>query len=169
MKVKKKEHFSKTSLYFLGIIALTYLTLLLFKPRLFNLCLSFSAGLFIRLLPIFVLVFLLMTLANYFITKKFITRHFQSSGIKKWFFAIVGGILSTGPIYIWYPLLKELKEKGLGNGYLATFLYNRAIKVPLLPAAILYFGLKYMIVLIVLMIIVSVIQGILINRAVTLK
>ena len=169
MKEKKKKHFSRTSFYFLGIIVFIYLILAILKPGLFYSCLFFSLRLFVRLIPIFALVFLLMTLANYFITKKFITRHFQSPGIKKWLFAIVGGILSTGPIYIWYPLLRDLKEKGLGSGYLATFLYNRAIKVPLLPVAILYFGLKYIIVLTALMVIVSVIQGILINRAVPVK
>ena len=169
MKEKKKKHFSRTSFYFLGIIVSIYLILAILKPGLFYSCLFFSLRLFVRLIPIFALVFLLMALANYFITKEFITRHFQSSGIKKWLFAIVGGILSTGPIYIWYLLLRDLKEKGLGNGYLATFLYNRAIKVPLLPVAILYFGLKYIIVLTALMVIVSVIQGILINRAVPVK
>jgi uncharacterized membrane protein YraQ (UPF0718 family) len=91
-----------------------------------------------------------MVIANYFITPKFITKHFGEPGIKKWIFIIIGGILSTGPIFMWYPLLAELKEKGIGYGYLATFLYNRAIKIPLLPVVIFYFGLKYVVVFVFL-------------------
>jgi uncharacterized membrane protein YraQ (UPF0718 family) len=77
---------------------------------------------------------------------------------------IVAGIVSSGPLYVWYPLLAELRDKGVGYGYLAAFLYNRAIKVPLLPVAIFYFGLKYIVVLTTLMIVFSIIQGIFINR-----
>ena len=82
---------------------------------------------------------------------------------------IVAGILSTGPIYVWYPLLAEFKEKGVGYGYMATFLYNRAIKIPLLPVAVLYFGIKYVVVLTALMVLFSVIQGVLIDRLVPVE
>ena len=70
---------------------------------------------------------------------------------------------------MWYPLLAELKEKGIGYGYLATFLYNRAIKIPLLPIAIFYFGLKYVVILTIVMIFISIIQGIIINRILPLE
>ncbi len=169
MKKEKKKGLSNFAWYFLGIIVLSYLILLLLHSHLFLQCIIFSAHLLIKLVAVFILVFVLMTLANYFITKQFITRHLQTPGIKKWLFAVIGGIISTGPIYLWYPLLKDLRDKGLGYGYLATFLYNRAIKIPLLPLAILYFGLKYIALLTLLMIIVSIIQGILINKFVPLK
>ena len=82
----------------------------------------------------------------------------------KWFLTIVLGIISTGPIYMWYPLLADLKEKGMSYGLIACFLYNRAIKIPLLPVMMLYFNLKYIFLLFLLMVIVSVIQGIFVDK-----
>jgi uncharacterized membrane protein YraQ (UPF0718 family) len=110
-----------------------------------------------------------MTITHYFVTPDFITRHFSESGIRKWFFIIIGGILSTGPIYMWYPLLADLRKKGIQYGYIATFLYSRAIKIPLLPVMVFYFSVKYIVILTVVMIAISIVQGITINRILQLK
>ena len=72
--------------------------------------------------------------------------------------------MSSGPIYMWYPLLSDLKKKGLNSGFIACFLYNRSIKIAILPMAILYFGWKYVLVLSVVMILMSVAQALLINK-----
>jgi len=110
-----------------------------------------------------------MTLSNYFITPKVIMKHLKEKGLKKWFFVIVGGILSSGPIYMWYPLLADLRSKGLSYGLIACFLYNRAIKIPLIPLAIIYFSWQYILILTFVMVAVSVIQGIIINRSMEVK
>ena len=150
--------------YFLISIFLIYFLLLLFKTDLFLSSINFFYNIFLKIIPIFILVFILMTLTNYFITPKFIIKHLERKRIKKWFYVIVGGILSTGPIYMWYPLLADLKNKGLNYGLISCFLYNRAIKIPLLPLIIFYFSLKYIIILSVVMIFMSVVQGIIINK-----
>ncbi len=162
--MKNRSKKTRGALYFLVAVILVYIILAFINFNLFSSSLKFFSNLIIQIVPILILVFILMVIANYFITPKLITKHFREPGIKKWIFIIIGGILSTGPIFMWYPLLAELKEKGIGYGYLATFLYNRAIKIPLLPVAIFYFGLKYVIVLTIVMIFVSIIQGIIINR-----
>ena len=118
----------------------------------------------LKIIPIFILVFVLMSLSNYFITPKFVMRHLGEKGFKRWFYVIAGGILSTGPIYMWYPLLADLREKGLSYGLIACFLYNRAIKIPLLPLAILYFSWQYILVLCFVMIFMSVVQGVVLNK-----
>lgn len=167
--MKNRSKKARGILYFLIAVISVYIILAFINFNLFLSSLKFFCNLIIQIVPILILVFILMVIANYFITPKFITKHFREPGIKKWIFIIIGGILSTGPIFMWYPLLAELKEKGIGYGYLATFLYNRAIKIPLLPIAIFYFGLKYIIVLTVVMIFVSIIQGIIINRILPLE
>ena len=83
----------------------------------------------------------------------------KESGVKGWLLAITMGIVSHGPIYTWYPLLKELRNHGMRTGLLAVFLYNRAVKIPLLPIMIYYFGVVFVVVLTVYMIIASVIEG----------
>jgi len=167
MKNKTKQ--LSGSWYFLIATIVIYLLLLIFKQDLFFISLNLSYNIILKIIPIFVLIFILMALTNYFITPKFIIKHLGEKGVKKWFFIILGGILSTGPIYMWYPLLADLKNKGLSYGLIACFLYNRAIKIPLLPIAIFYFGWKFVVILSFVMILISVIQGIMINKLMEAK
>jgi uncharacterized membrane protein YraQ (UPF0718 family) len=61
--------------------------------------------------------------------------------------------------------MAELKEKGaLDSGMIACFLYNRAIKLPLLPMFIVYFGWPITIILFFVTIGVSLLQGFIINK-----
>lgn len=166
MKIKNKLNYIGNSWIFLVVVLIFYLIVLLVNIDLFYSGLDFFYKIFIKVLPIFVLVFVLMSLTNYFITEKFILRHIREKGIRKWFFVIVGGILSAGPIYMWYPLLADLKSKGLSYGLIACFLYNRAIKIPLIPLMIFYFSIQYVVVLSLVMIFASVVQGILIDKVV---
>jgi uncharacterized membrane protein YraQ (UPF0718 family) len=102
---------------------------------------------------------------NYLIDKKNLKKYLGSSkSIKGWLIAIAGGIISTGPIYVWYPMLKDLMKKGVKEGFIITFLYNRAVKIPLIPMLVVYFGLGFTIVLTFVMIIMSVIQGLIYEK-----
>lgn len=169
MNIKNKSKQISGSWYFLIIILLIYLGLFIFKQDIFSSSIIFFYNIILKIIPVFIFVFVLMSLTNYFITPKFVMKHLVKKGVKKWFFIIIGGILSTGPIYMWYPLLADLKNKGLNYGLIACFLYNRAIKIPLLPIAIFYFGWKYILVLSFVTVFMSVIQGILINKLMRVK
>ena len=52
---------------------------------------------------------------------------------------------------------------------LYTFLYSRAVKLPLLPLMIHYFGLAYTLILCLYLIIFAVINGILVEKLVPQK
>ena len=143
--------------------------LLLFVSFLFNIDKTLSSLLFfknilISLIPVLVLIFVFSFLVDLFLnTKKLIKYLGKHSGFKGWLLSIIGGLISTGPLYMWYPLLKDLKDKGMKQGLIATFLYSRAVKLPLLPVLIIYFGLKFSLVLLIILIIFSIIQGLIIE------
>ena len=61
-------------------------------------------------------------------------------------------------------MLKDMREHGLKDGLIATFLYSRAVKLPLLPMMIAIFGIEYTIILNIYIIIFSVIQGKIIDK-----
>ncbi len=149
--------------HFFLLMSVIYLGLFIFFPSFFNKCFIFFKQTFLNILPIFLIIFVLMIFTNRYVDSKFVMRHMRGSKIKSWLYALIGGILSTGPVYMWYPLLKDLKENGVSNGEIACFLYSRAIKPALLPLLILYFGLKYAIVLTLVMIFLSLLQGVLIT------
>ena len=111
------------------------------------------------LLPL-ALVFVVMLALNLFVKPAQIV-HLLGSGtnIKGILLSVAAGIISMGPIYVWYPLLRELREKGAGNMPIAVFLYNRAVKRFLLPVMIAYFGWLYVGILTVLTVLASVVNG----------
>jgi uncharacterized membrane protein YraQ (UPF0718 family) len=106
-----------------------------------------------------------MFLTNFFFRRDSILRLLgKGSGFRGWTVAIAGGIASSGPIYMWYPLLGDLKDKGMKDSLVAAFLYNRAVKIPLLPMMVHYFGWPFALVLSIYMIAFSVVNGILVQR-----
>jgi uncharacterized membrane protein YraQ (UPF0718 family) len=123
-----------------------------------------------KIFPIFILIFFLMFLSNLLLdAKKIIKYTGENAGLKGWLVSMVTGILSSGPIYMWYPLLSDLKDKGMKDAFITTFLYNRAVKIPLLPMMISYFGIAFTIVLSIYMILFSVINGLIVHKILNLK
>ena len=115
--------------------------------------------LFNMLVPL-CLVFVLMILLNLFLKPAQIARYLgKGSGVKGVLLPLAAGIISTGPIYAWYPLLQDLREKGAGNSPIAIFLYNRAVKPFLLPVMIAYFGWIYVVILTILTVLGSIVIG----------
>lgn len=155
-KIAKKNY----SLYFLGSVILLYFILYLFRAEEIKNSLKASANLFIKIIPVLVLVILFMGIINSIVNPKVISKYVgRGSKSRGWLLAISLGIVSHGPIYVWYPLLKELRNRGMRSGLIAVFLFNRAIKIPLLPLMVHYFGLKFVIVLLIYMILASLVEG----------
>ncbi|MGB3478049.1 MAG: permease [bacterium] len=162
---KKKEGNKFHGIYFLTVVIVLYLILFIFQQENVYKSLKASGGLFIQIAPLIVLVVFFIGAINYFVKSKKILKYTgKESGIKGWLIAVSTGILSHGPIYIWYPLLKELKDQGMRDGLIAVFLYNRAIKIPLLPLMIYYFGPIFILILLIYMIIASIIEGKIIEK-----
>ncbi|MFK7780450.1 MAG: hypothetical protein QM490_04945 [Candidatus Gracilibacteria bacterium] len=117
-----------------------------------------------QIIPVLIFVFVLMFIFNILISKDLIKQKIKKSGnLTKYFFSIIGGILSTGPVYMWYPFLKQLKDHGLNHGHIASFIYARSIKIPFLLIMIFYFGLKYTIIFNLVILFSAIIIGIFIN------
>ena len=159
---KTKQH-NKNLYYgfsFLGFVVILYLVLSFFNSVKIYRSLHVSLNIIIQILPILVLIIFLIGIINYFIKPKTVSKCLGlESGVRGWYLAITMGILSHGPIYVWYPFLKDLRDHGMRSGLVAVFLYNRAIKIPLLPVMIYYFGFGFVFILLIYMIIASVIEG----------
>lgn len=159
--MQKKQKFNKSWLFLLVIVVLFLVVLFIDREKGIQIF-YFYLKLLAKVLPILLLVYFIMLLTNYFVDNNTIKKvMLQASGFKIWMLTIIAGILSVGPVYMWFPLLKDLKEKGVKDRYLASFLYNRGIKIQWLPVLVLYFGLKYVLVLAFVMTVFSIPQGLL--------
>jgi uncharacterized membrane protein YraQ (UPF0718 family) len=146
----------------LAAVAGLYGIAALFDPVAVGDVLATFVSLVLRIVPVLVLVFGFLFLANLFLQRKWLVRHLgTASGPRGWALTVVCGILSVGPLYAWYPLLGDLKEKGVSGALIATFLYSRALKLPLLPLMVHYFGAAYTVALSVCIIAFSVLSGLL--------
>ncbi|MFP4645469.1 MAG: permease [Candidatus Woesearchaeota archaeon] len=145
---------------FPGAILLCYGILSVFDTEIVLASMEKASAILWNLLPALLFVIALMTVTNKFLDQRKLARILgRDSGIKGTLAAIAAGIISTGAIYVWYPLLAELHERGASWGHISMFLYNRSVKIPLLPVMISYFGTMFVIVLLFTMILGSVLQG----------
>ena len=145
---------------FPAVILAVYGILFAVMPDRVSLALKSSGNIFLNMLIPLCLVFVLMILLNLFLKPAQIAKFLgKGAGIKGTLLPAAAGIISTGPIYAWYPLLRDLREKGAGNSPIAIFLYNRAVKPFLLPVMIAYFGWEYVIILTVLTVLGSIAIG----------
>lgn len=145
---------------FLIIMLVLYGILFVIMPDKALLALKSSANIFLNMLIPLSMVFVLMLLINLFVKPARVVKFLgKGSGIKGIILSAAVGIISTGPIYAWYPLLKDLREKGAGDSSIAIFLYNRAVKPFLLPVMVAYFGWLYVVVLTILTVLGSIAVG----------
>jgi len=166
---KPSKWYSRGSIQFLGFIIILYLIAFLIDSEKTIGAVKFSSTLLYQILPILLFVFVLLFISNLLITPRWVKAHLgKDSGAKGWILASVGGILSVGSIYPWLALLKELKAKGMRPALIAVFLYNRGIKLPLLPMLIHYFGLTYTLLLAGYMTLFSLLGGLLIEKLLSL-
>ncbi|MEA1954059.1 MAG: permease [Campylobacterota bacterium] len=145
---------------FLIIVLVLYIILLLSDTPSATSALQKAGSILLSLLPLFLLIITITALINYFLKPKQIIKHFgEESGAKGVFYAIIGGVISHGPMYAWYGMLQDMRSHGLKDGLIATFMYARAVKLPLLPFMVDLFGLLFTVVMTLYILIASVVQG----------
>ncbi len=116
-------------------------------------------------LPILLLMLVMMEGIKHFVSRKNLAQKITKlSGWKQVLGSVLAGIFSMGSLYLWYPLLQDLKNHGFSYGNIATFIYARAIKPVFFPVLFFYFDWKYVVALFVSLIIFSVIQGKIIQK-----
>ncbi|RRS31974.1 MAG: permease [Epsilonproteobacteria bacterium (ex Lamellibrachia satsuma)] len=156
---------NKSGLIMLGIVILLYAVLFSIKPDTTLDALGESLDVLKMIIPILLIVFFLMALLGTFIDEKAISKHLgEESGAKGWLLALVGGILSHGPGYVWYPLLQNLREQGARDGLVIAFVYARAIKIPWLPLMISYFGWIFTLVYTFYVVLGAYLQGVIADK-----
>ncbi len=161
---KVSKRISTGMKFFLAVI-FVYLGISIFNSTLTQNAIIETLRMFTRIIPMLVIVFIIMIVVNLYIDSGKIKKHLgEEAGLKGWFNATIAGILISGPPYVLYPLLKDLKKSGMKDSLLAVFLFNRNVKIPFIPVMIFYFGLGYTVLFSGFIIIFSILNGLLIER-----
>ena len=150
---------------FLGLVLAAYGATALVDAGLARAAFADFLAMFGKVVPVLALVFVLMFLVELFLSPQRVEGWLgRGSGLRGWLLALAAGVISTGPVYTWYALLAELRAKGMRTALVAVVLYARAIKLPLLPLLAHYFGLRYMLVLSLLIAVFSIVNGLVMER-----
>lgn len=146
--------------YLLLTVGLGYAVLLFVNKTAALAALQKSGLVLLKILPIIAVVILFTAAINYFLRPKQVARHLgHESGLRAWLWALVAGVVSHGPMYAWYPMLEDLRSHGMRDGLIVVFFFSRAIKIPLLPMMVDYFGWGFTLVLSFYILTCALIQG----------
>lgn len=160
----------KNPLKFLFVVLGILLIMMFVNFKVFTSSLIYTYKLFLNLIPTLLLVLLMMGLFNFFIKPKHLINYLgKKKPIRAWLVSSTLGIISSGPIYLWYPLLSESKDNGVTNSSITIFLYNRAVKPALIPLMIFYFGWIYVLVLTIVMILIGGLNGLIVGKIMEVK
>ncbi len=144
---------------FLIFVVISYVFLFIYDPSKGFLTLKYFIDTLIRVFLIIFTIIPFMALINYLSSKENIREKLKSTKpARMWIITIIAGILSIGPLFIWYDLLKNSKMK---PRYVFSFAYSRSINLHYTPILIYYFGLKVTLLMYVWIIVLSMVGGIL--------
>jgi uncharacterized membrane protein YraQ (UPF0718 family) len=145
---KQAPAFAWRGKYLLVVVAVCYAGLFVVHSAAARAAAWKSMVVLAKILPIIALVILFTAVINYFLQPRQVARHLgRESGAGAWFWALLAGVISHGPMYAWYPMLEDLRSHGMRDGLIVVFFFSRAIKIPLLPMMIDYFGWGFTLVL----------------------
>ncbi len=121
----------------------------------------------VQMLPVLVFVFLVMFVGYLFLKPEMIHEYLgKDSGRRGWVAACLASIFFSGPTYILFPYLKELKAQGMQNSLIAVFLNNRNVQPAFVPVMIYYFGIRFAVVFSVLALAYALLSGVLVGHLV---
>ncbi len=144
---------------FLLIMLAAYALVGLWRPTAAAAALRGFLAMLVKVVPILALVFCFLLGINLLGPDRIRKYLGRESGWKGWLLATVGGVFISGPPYILYPLLAELRQHGVRDAFIGVILYNRNVKIPFLPVMIYYFGLSYTVVLSGYIILFAIVNG----------
>ncbi|MBN2260566.1 MAG: hypothetical protein JW702_08470 [Clostridiales bacterium] len=140
--MKDKKTSSNKRFYIIGLVIITYLILFYFNKVKTIDSFTYAWGIFIEIIPILGLIYIFMVIFNFIPEKKLRAYMQKTSGFYQYLILSLLGMISHGPIYAWYPILSDLKTRGLTYGSIGAYLFSKGIKLTLIPLMIYYFGAK---------------------------
>lgn len=150
---------------FLTIVLLGYVVTAVLDQNLAARAWQLFCQLLPKVLPALLFVAVLLLLISLLLTPKQVRGYLgYHSGLKGWLAALLVGVFSSGPIYAWFAILHDLREKGMRDSLVAVMLYARAVKLPLLPLLIHYFGLTYAVILVLYLLSFAIVSGVIMER-----
>ena len=150
---------------FLFMMVLLYVVVFFLNRTFFYQVFFNFLSLFSSIYLIILFVFFVMFMVNLFLKDEFIKKHLgEGSGLKGWVWALITGILVPSPPYVVFPLLSDMRNKGMKVSLIVAFLYARNLQIIFLPVLSFYFGFWFAVVVSVYVFVFSILSGIVVEK-----
>jgi len=168
-KIKKKRKIGKEHIA-LAVLILIATAVLLFFPDKAGPVLNISKNYLKELAMILPAIMIIIGLFSVWVSKDTVVKYIgRSSGVKGIFFAILLGVLPTGPIYIAFPMAVALLKKGAKISNIIIFISAWAcIKLPQELMEVQFLGIEFTLLRLSLTIVFVVLMGIIIEKLIAL-
>lgn len=125
-------------------VGAAYLAIYYFDPNGSQRAFAAAVSIFFDVLPIIVVVFIFVGLIQVWVRQEMVMKFLGGeSGVKGLFLASAFGTFLVGPLYVVFPLLKSLLQKGARLAIIVAILAAWAIKIPMIPLEIKFLGWRF--------------------------
>ena len=143
------------------LILFSIILMLTFQVNFYNL-MSSNKEVIIKIIYLTGVAIAISTAIHFLIPEDLARKHLKNNKLIYLFYATLLGVLTPGPVYAIYPIVLELRRKGVGNAILVAYLTGQTIIGPArAPFEIGFFGLKFYLFRILLALIMGPMAGIL--------
>ncbi len=151
-------------------VGLLYVVLLFVFPDKTFFAFKEGIWLLVKMLPIFVCVVLFSSFLSIFLSPKTVQRVMgKESGFKGVVLGTLFGTLIVGPLWILFPLYRTFLRKGARVAVVGAMIGAFAIKTPWIPYAAGFLGWPFILITVVLTMLYAVLEGYLIEKAISTK
>ena len=142
------------------LIILSIILLVIFDKNVLEL-LSSNIDMIIQISYLTCLAVAISTIIHFLLPIDFVNERLKGNKLIYLFYASVFGILTPGPVYAIYPILLVLKNKGIQNPILVSYITGQTIVGPArIPFEVGLFGLEFFLYRVGLSLIMSPFAGI---------
>jgi uncharacterized membrane protein YraQ (UPF0718 family) len=143
------------------LVFISFLLLLIFDKNVIQL-LSDNLDMIIQITYLTCLAVVISTVIHFLLPVDFVKEKLKDNKIIYLFYASVFGILTPGPVYAIYPILLVLKNKGIKNPILVSYITGQTIVGPArIPFEVGLFGLDFFLYRIALSLVMGPLAGLL--------
>ena len=143
------------------LVLISFLLLLIFDKNVLQI-LSDNLDMIIQITYLTCLAVVISTVIHFLLPVDFVKEKLKDNKIIYLFYASVFGILTPGPVYAIYPILLVLKNKGIKNPILVSYITGQTIVGPArIPFEVGLFGLDFFLYRIALSLVMGPLAGLL--------
>ena len=143
------------------LIALSIVIMLVCKLNFLSI-LTINKAIIFKIIYLTGFAIAISTAIHFLIPEDLAEKHLKDNKLIHLFYATLLGVLTPGPVYAIYPIVLELRRKGVGNAILVAYLTGQTIIGPArAPFEIGLFGWKFYLYRILLALMMGPLAGVL--------